>query len=161
MRTIFAEGWHEVEHDLRYKNNNCWEQSTGLSRHLNGILATLETCDWALYKVFNYLCYSNYKQSEWVNMLKNKLRIRMLSDIATEELNDVVENNKDDLIKKLYMFDRNKLLQAFAQTRIPISLDNVIYLTNYLFIFNIHINEITPSVIKEKLDKIKNSILKK
>lgn len=48
VRTIFSEGWHEVEHDLRYKNQDDWIDHIDLSRNLNGVYATLETCDWAI-----------------------------------------------------------------------------------------------------------------
>lgn len=48
IRTIFSEGWHEVEHDIRYKSLADWKEHPELSRNLNGVFATLETCDWAI-----------------------------------------------------------------------------------------------------------------
>ena len=39
IRTIFSEGWHEVEHDIRYKYYDEWKSATILSRELNGIVA--------------------------------------------------------------------------------------------------------------------------
>lgn len=41
IRTIFSEGWHEIEHDFRYKCEEEWKEFDDLSRTLNGILATL------------------------------------------------------------------------------------------------------------------------
>jgi ppGpp synthetase/RelA/SpoT-type nucleotidyltranferase len=43
LRSILSEGWHEVEHDLRYKSKKNWETQDDLSRALNGIIATIET----------------------------------------------------------------------------------------------------------------------
>lgn len=155
VRTIFAEGWHEVEHDLRYKNKECWDNYKELSRHLNGILATLETCDWALTKVFYDLSYQNYKNEEWVHMLKNKLRIRLVKDVPSANLNDLLKNNKDEIFKKLFTLDRNKLLSFFAHSQVPINIDNIIYAANHLFLLNSEIALLTPNIIKEKLEEFK------
>ena len=37
IRTVFSEGWHEVEHDLRYKCKDDWEGCELYSHTLNGI----------------------------------------------------------------------------------------------------------------------------
>lgn len=52
IRTVFSEGWHEVEHDLRYKCRSDWEGCSTYSRKLNGILATLETAEWSMQALF-------------------------------------------------------------------------------------------------------------
>ena len=46
FRSVFSEGWHEVEHDLRYKSQEIWQDQSVLSRKLNAILATVETSEW-------------------------------------------------------------------------------------------------------------------
>ena len=43
IRTIFSEGWHEIEHDLRYKCKSDWDGFDEESRRLNGVYASLET----------------------------------------------------------------------------------------------------------------------
>ena len=65
LRTVLSEGWHEVEHDLRYKELHDWEQSPESSRILNGILATLEVCDWSMLQVFDELAHRHYKERNW------------------------------------------------------------------------------------------------
>ena len=150
VRTIFAEGWHEVEHDLRYKNQECWEDSTDLSRHLNGILATLETCDWSLSKVFNELAYHNYKNFEWVHMIKNKLRIRMINDKPSSEIECIIKENKNDILKKLFTCDRTKLLDFFSKSKLPINIDNIVYVANSLYISNANISNLTPKNYQRK-----------
>ena len=45
IKTMFFEGWHEIEHDMRYKGEEVWKDYSGFSRFFNSILATLELCD--------------------------------------------------------------------------------------------------------------------
>ena len=45
LRTISFEGWHEIEHDMRYKSpygEEFWRNNEALSRTLNCVLANLE-----------------------------------------------------------------------------------------------------------------------
>lgn len=55
IRTIFSEGWHEVEHDLRYKCKSDWEGLGIQSRKLNGVYAALETSEWTMVKFLTSL----------------------------------------------------------------------------------------------------------
>ena len=47
IRTVFSEGWHEVEHDFRYKCKEDWVGYEFYSRTLNGVIATLENAESA------------------------------------------------------------------------------------------------------------------
>ena len=76
IRTIFSEGWHEVEHDLRYKCKTDWESYDYESRLLNGVYASLETNEWTMLQIFDNLSYKHYKNREWVAMIKQKFRLR-------------------------------------------------------------------------------------
>lgn len=99
FRTVFFEGWHEIEHDMRYKSllsdDQFWQGSEELSRILNCILANLELSDWSLVQLFEQLSYNHYKNSNWELMLKSKFRIRM----------DDRESLHPDILK---LFDRDK-----------------------------------------------------
>lgn len=81
FRTVFFEGWHEIEHDMRYKSllsdKEFWKGSEELSRILNCILANLELSDWSLVQLFEELSYNHYKNRDWEIMLKCKYRIKM------------------------------------------------------------------------------------
>ena len=81
FRTIFFEGWHEIEHDMRYKSllsdEQFWKGSEELSRILNCVLANLELSDWSLVQLFDQLSYNHYKNGNWELMLKSKFRIRI------------------------------------------------------------------------------------
>lgn len=41
IRTVLSEGWHEVEHDLRYKCKDDWNGHNIESRKLNGVYAAI------------------------------------------------------------------------------------------------------------------------
>ena len=45
VRTNSFEGWHEIEHDMRYKGSAFGTGNEALARKMNSILATLELCD--------------------------------------------------------------------------------------------------------------------
>ncbi len=52
IKTMFFEGWHEIEHDMRYKGEELWDSFPGFSRYFNSILATLELCDKSMVTLF-------------------------------------------------------------------------------------------------------------
>ena len=61
IKTMFFEGWHEIEHDMRYKGEEIWKNYSGFSRYFNSILATLELCDKSMVTLFEDLGHSLYK----------------------------------------------------------------------------------------------------
>ncbi|EFC4114959.1 RelA/SpoT domain-containing protein [Escherichia coli] len=150
FRTILSEGWHEVEHDLRYKCKEDWVEHNDLSRALNGIYASLETSDWGIMKLFEDLAYRNYKSSAWSAMLRNKLRLRM-DDKLDEKIISII--NEKELGKKFYRIDRDRLLSLMLDYNIdiPINLNNIIYLCNYFFIKSTELQDIAPALIMKKL----------
>ncbi|MBU2411992.1 MAG: RelA/SpoT domain-containing protein, partial [Gammaproteobacteria bacterium] len=125
FRTILSEGWHEVEHDLRYKCKTDWDGHDDLSRNLNGIYATLETADWGIMKLFEDLSYRHYKASEWGPMIRNKFRLRMDDDLR-EDILDVIECNS--LGKKIFRLDRELVLGKILDLKLdfPININNII-----------------------------------
>jgi hypothetical protein len=150
IRTIFSEGWHEVEHDLRYKCEEDWENENEMARALNGIFATLETCDWSILTLFENLAYKNYQSLKWEAMLRNKLRIRMKGNKLNERICKVFENDKKT-VKSFFKIDREELVFKLASKKIcniPKTIDNIIYLANILVVHNSEIDSITPDIIK-------------
>lgn len=148
IRTIFSEGWHEIDHDIRYKCKEDWEQHQDLDRNLNGILATLETCDWSIVALINDLAYREYKGKQWPEMLKNKLRIH-LSDYNLGAHISQLLNNDNDLAKSIYRFDRQELLVYLSglKTKLPLTANNMVYLINHLFIHNVEVEKVTPTAL--------------
>jgi putative GTP pyrophosphokinase len=131
FRTVYSEGWHEVEHDLRYKCKTHWSSEDVLSRQLNGQLAALETLDWAMLKIFDELAYKKYKQKEWNAFFRNILRIRFEdTDFSPAVL---VEFDKiNSLAKNLLKTERGKLISSLIllKSKIPLKMDNVLYIIN-------------------------------
>lgn len=147
IRTILSEGWHEVEHDLRYKCKEDWEDHTDLDRALNGIYASLETSDWSMLKVLEDLAYRHYKSSEWTQMLRAKFRLRS-SGAINQDINSAL-NEDPSIGKSLYRIDRTKLMEKLSNNKItlPITPDNIVYLCNFFFVKSPKLTAITPPPI--------------
>ncbi len=152
IRTIFSEGWHEVEHDLRYKCKSDWEGLGVQSRKLNGVYAALETSEWTMVKIFDELAYHHYKERDWSAMLRQKLRMRLLSNSVSEDILHVL-NNKE-IAKKFYRVDRNELIDKMSEYgyRHPLNLDNIVFFMNIFFVKNEDIRELTPSIMLEEFE---------
>lgn len=93
IRTVFSEGWHEVEHDLRYKCNQDWTGCESYSRALNGVIATLETAEWNMKAIFADMARHNFSHSDFTAMLRNKFRLKFKSDKLSESLNRYLKCN--------------------------------------------------------------------
>ncbi len=153
LRTVFSEGWHEVEHDFRYKCSDDWILYPELSRTFNGILASLETHDWSTIQMFERLSYSHYKSGDISAMIRTKLRIRFSDFNLSDALRNIMEK-ENGLQKEFFKLDRNSIVTFLLVNRIgiPSNLENIIYLINYFFIENSAIINITP---EELLDDFK------
>ena len=129
IRTILSEGWHEIEHDLRYKCKEDWVGQEDLSRHLNGIYATLETSDTSLLDLFDKMSFRNYKEKKWQALIRNKLRLRMKNIPLSEEVMKCLNSNLN-LGKEIFKLDRKKLVETifYSGIKIPNLPDNFIFL---------------------------------
>ncbi|WP_137818403.1 RelA/SpoT family protein [Pseudomonas sp. 2FG] len=147
IRTVLSEGWHEVEHDLRFKCKEDWENHTDLDRALNGIYASLETSDWSMLKLLEDLAYRHYKSSEWTQMLRAKFRLRS-NGVINSGITAVL-NEDTSIGKLLYRVDRTKLMEKLANNRIslPITPDNIVFLCNFYFVKSEKITALTPHPI--------------
>lgn len=150
IRTVLSEGWHEVEHDFRYKCKNDWVEFPTESRKLNGVYASLETNEWTMLKIFDEIAYGHYKRGDWVAMLRQKFRLRLSDSNLDEGLKLIFDGDKE-VAKKFYRVDREELLRLINEKKFdyPISLTNLVYFANILFVRNQLINDVTPDVLKE------------
>lgn len=131
IRTIFSEGWHEIEHDFRYKCKEDWNEYDDLSRTLNGVFATLENCDWAISSLLTQIAYSHYKSGSWIPMLKNTLKMRIADVENMDDILDYFDKNRD-VAKMFFRIEREEFLLwlSDAKIKIPLSLRNVVLLVN-------------------------------
>ncbi len=119
FRTVFFEGWHEIEHDMRYKSTlsdeKFWQGSEELSRILNCILANLELCDWSLVQLFEQLSYNHYKKKNWELMLKSRFRIHM--DEQSHLAPEIIElfDNNTELAKQFFKCSRSRLINELIK----------------------------------------------
>ncbi len=146
VRTTLSEGWHEIEHNMRYKCKNEWSSLEEESRLLNGIHATLDTSDRTLFKLFEEIAYQHYKNKNWTGMLRNKFRLHFNLDPLSPSIILLFNRNKD-LAKQFYKTERNNLICEIIKKdlEMDISFNNIIYLCNYLYIRNQEILNLTPA----------------
>lgn len=152
IRSIFSEGWHEVEHDIRYKFQEDWEFEDSLYRRMNGILAVLEICDNDIISVSDKLAYQMYKKGNWEAMIRNKFRLRFSHEVIDEGLKNLIIENTE-YRKMVYKFERDRLVEMFSKTALPINYTNVIYLVNLDLLKDKNIEELTPEVIVRKYNQ--------
>lgn len=133
IRTILSEGWHEVEHDLRYKCKEEWEDFNEESRLLNGIYATLESAEWSMLTLFDRLAYSHYKKENWNCMMRNKMRIRFADKSLSEETINYLNENKA-VAKSLFRVNRSNVMKLMMEKgfRFPLTYDTMLHLLNHL-----------------------------
>ena len=149
IRTVFSEGWHEIEHDFRYKCLNDWEDNQDLSRTLNGIMATLDNCDWTMTSLLTQIAYRHYKAGEWIPMLQNTFRIRIAD---TNELDDILKyfDENKEVAKQFFRLEREEFLLWLSELklRIPLKLKTVVLLANMFRIQDEYLESITPDILK-------------
>ncbi len=163
IRTIFSEGWHEVEHDLRYKcrEDEMWNYCKEESRVLNGFYASLETTECAMRSLFDNIAYKNLKHNNWSALLRNKLRIRFEDNAISDEIINILNNDAVTLGKEIYKYQRSDLFDLLKKTpgRMPRKMDNFIFLLNRATINNQRLIELEPAPITDIIKSIHSNLL--
>ncbi len=135
IKTMFFEGWHEIEHDMRYKGQGLWLDYQGFSRYLNSILATLELCDKSMVTLFENLGHTLYKSGRWSDMIKSHFRVKMGDAPLYPEVQRLLDEDKenpDNLAKRIYKTNRQVLIDQLLRRsrRVPINVNTIIALLN-------------------------------
>ncbi|MCV4288441.1 RelA/SpoT domain-containing protein [Pseudomonas capsici] len=154
IRTVLSEGWHEVEHDLRYKCQEYWVGHSDMNRALNGVIATLETSEWSMVKIFEEMAFRHYKSKNWTGMIHSRLRMRA-NPLLNSKICELLDSDKE-IAKQFYRIDRSLVIETIQKhkLRLPINLDNIVFLWNYIKIKNSKVSDLVPSVVLEKLSEI-------
>lgn len=135
IKTMFFEGWHEIEHDMRYKGEELWSHFPAFSRYLNSILATLELCDKSMVTLFEDLGHALYKSGRWSDMIKSHFRLKLgeaqMYPEVEELLNDDMEQ-VENLAKRIYKTSKQALVDQLLKRsrKIPINVNTIIALLN-------------------------------
>lgn len=153
FRTTLSEGWHEVDHLMRYKCKPDWAALTTESRMLNGIYATLETNDQALKALFDDISYHHFKSKKWEAMLRNKLRLRFLLQKLDSEIETYLDGNTE-VGKKIFKLNRNKIINTYINSTLnfPVTFDNWMCFINHCFLKDEFITSKTPSFLIEEFE---------
>lgn len=156
IRTILSEGWHEVEHDLRYKCKEDWAEFKEESRLLNGIYAALESNEWSMLMLFDKLSYSQYKSGAWDSMLRNKMRIRFADKGLSQKIRSYLSDNSE-IAKLLFRSDRSLVLKKIMNEprfKLPLVYDTVIHVINRIVMGDKKLAGFEDEILKDDLDLI-------
>lgn len=156
FRTTLSEGWHEVDHVLRYKLEKDWKGFDDENRMLNGIYATLETSDRALKGLFDELAYKSYRAGNWMAMLRFKFRLHTPTGGTLSAENERILNENSDLAKRVFRCSRTDLLNAicFSGIRVPLTLDSILGTVNFLFIGDESLTNATSPILLRDLKAV-------
>lgn len=128
IRTVLFEGWHEAEHDMRYKEMDLWEDFPKESRKLNSILATLEMCDQYMVTLLDDVGHDFYKSNNWGAMIKYKYRLKGLNGQLDERLEKVMN---PDFAKQIFKWNKVDLVQLAMEKGIQqLDTNTIVYLVN-------------------------------
>lgn len=135
IKTMFFEGWHEIEHDMRYKGEDLWQDYPGFSRLFNSILATLELCDKSMVTLFQDLGHAQYKSGRYSDMIKSHFRLKMSDAPLYPEVEQLLREDSEqvnNLAKRIYKTDRKVLVELLLKRnrRIPINVNTIIAVLN-------------------------------
>lgn len=149
LRSVLSEGWHEVEHDLRYKCKNDWTNLDDENRMLNGIYATLETSERAMSNLFRSIAYKHYNSQNWEAMLRNHFYLKVDSSHPLDK--SIVEIfNKDGRVAKQFLkISKDELIGLIFSTKVRLNLNfnNIIFLLNHHIVKNKEIELLTPKTM--------------
>ena len=154
FRTTLSEGWHEVEHNMRYKCKDEWTAFEDESRLLNGIYASLVLGDNTLRQMFARMAYQNYRAGNLIGMVRNKFRLRFSMVPVGQEVLTYCQGNSA-FMKDLYAkVDRTELLHRLLDSGLQMapSMENFILLANHLYIHDDTLHSLTPGILREDFD---------
>ena len=158
IRTVFSEGWHEVEHDLRYKCKADWEQCEPYSRVLNGLIATLETAEWNMKMLFDQMAHTNMQTKNYRAMLRNKMHLRLQGEDFSEEVSDFLRQHPE-VAEQVLKADRLVILLALLNhtKSIPLTYDMLLFLINRIEQISEGLQTLEPQETQSLLDAFLNS----
>lgn len=157
LRTVLSEGWHEVEHDLRYKtqNESWWADCKKESRQLNGLYASLEASESALSNMISEIAYKNYQHNAWDALIRNHFKLRFTEIKLSHDATLYLDKNPR-IGKEILHIDRNELIHWLWEFPMNFSLSTnfVFFLINRKKINDENLMNLEPTPIKMMFDKM-------
>ena len=154
IRTIFSEGWHEVEHDLRYKCKEDWEGCESYSRVLNGVIATLETAEWNMKSLFDQMARTNFQNKNYRAMLRNKMHLRIKGEGFSANIQEYLFQHSH-LAESILNADRFVIILTLLnhQKSIELTYDNMLFLINRIEMNDQGLREMESEDTRNMLDE--------
>ena len=135
VRTNSFEGWHEIEHDMRYKGSAFGTGNEALARKMNSILATLELCDDSVVGLIEDLGHQHYKDRKWNYMLRCHYRLKFTRESLHPYIEEIFDEDTE-LAKKFYKFKREPLLRQLwdntGDKGPEITVNNIVKIVNQI-----------------------------
>jgi ppGpp synthetase/RelA/SpoT-type nucleotidyltranferase len=140
LRTLLFEGWHEIEHDMRYKNkygrgeksavsggevkssdkdgkeDEITVEEHKLSRVMNSVIANLELCDWSIVEIYDRLAELQLKSRAWERALQSRYRLNMAEGELCPAVREYFDKNPE-VAREFYSIDKNKLVEHLLTMR--------------------------------------------
>lgn len=137
LRTVLFEGWHEIEHEMRYKykpeeeEKHLWAGLEKQARMMNSIIANLELCDWSIGNICDSIAEEQFQKKNWEYALRSKYRLRISHDGLKPELKTYFDGNPD-IVNGFFSVTKKQLVGILLNKRHHKELtpDRVIYLIN-------------------------------
>ena len=140
LRTVLFEGWHEIEHDMRYKDiknhkKNLWDDNEALARTMNSILASLELCDWSLSSLFQSLARRHLEKKNWELMFRSRYRLRLDEKPLNPQVVEYL-NEHEQLGNQFFNCDKVQLVSALMDENVHTKLtyDVLVKVLNMLYV---------------------------
>ncbi|MGN0165318.1 MAG: hypothetical protein ACI39R_03985 [Lachnospiraceae bacterium] len=146
LKTVFFEGWHEIEHDMKYKGMDLWSGKSDRSRYFNTILATLELCDKSIVTLFDNLGHDLYHEKNWAGMIKAHFRIKIRSGDLYPELQELfdADTRVDNTPKRIFKTKREDLVYALLARgdKREINVNTIVAVLNEIKIHDPEVQEV-------------------
>ena len=153
LKTVFFEGWHEIEHDMRYKGSAFGIGNEALARKMNSILATFELCDDSIVGLLEDLGHQHYKDKKWNDMLRCHYRLKFENEPLHPYIEELFDEDTE-LAKIFYKFKRpgaiEQLWMDTSEKGIELTVNNIVRIVNQIGPDDERLNEAFRKIDHEK-----------
>jgi ppGpp synthetase/RelA/SpoT-type nucleotidyltranferase len=166
LRTVLFEGWHEIEHEMRYKYkvdeeyevNSLWSGQEKNARVMNSIIANLELCDWSIVQIFDNIARAQFKSKHWENAIRSHYRLRITQDSLKPEIVEYLNNNPE-VADRLLSVTKQQLVNILLNKKYQkvLSPNRVVYLINKEIV---HDEYISSQLDREQFGRVINNEIK-
>lgn len=166
LRTVLFEGWHEIEHEMRYKykpdeeqdESSLWAGQEKDARMMNSIIANLELCDWSIVQIFDNLARDQISKKNWENAIISKYRLRIVQDNLKTEIKEYFDENPE-IAKSFLAVSKHQLVDILLNKKYQkaLSPNRIIYLINKEIIHDEYVSELLD---KEQFGRVINKEIK-